>query len=251
MEAAFEQRQEAFQYEGAYQIEADAWQMLAHDLRVPLIGVQKVLEMAIRDRNVEQDRNSAACGLLESAHANVELMLDMLTDILDLKHLRMGEFFIAKTPIEMIKVFYRCTDMLRFHAEEKNLTFRIQAQDLLPRVLADERRLVRILVNLLHNALKHSPVGEQVEIACRQESQRNLTVSVTDHGSGIPPDESRRIFSKGYSVSSKHSAEAGYGWGLYYCRLAIASLGGRIWIDDRGSGEEFGARVCFTLPTAD
>lgn len=253
MEAAFERGRTSIPCESPVETDADAWQMLAHDLRVPLVGVQKVLELALKDRSNEESVNrNAEFTMLQSAQANVEIMLDMLTDILDLKHLRTGEFFVVRTPINIKCTIERCIDILRFSAAEKSVTFIIRPQDEIPNVLADERRLVRILVNLLHNALKYSPTGERIDISCQVNSDKHVTISVTDLGPGIAPRESLRILAKGYRGDSNiPNAEKGYGWGLYYCKLAVTSLGGRIWIEDPGPAKTFGARVCFTVPTVE
>jgi len=252
MDGATRQKTQETCPESAIEMETAEWQMLVHDLRAPLVGVQKVIELAIEDRSEEQGTDSRAFGMLQSAQANIEMVLDMLTDVMDLGRIRMGEFFVVKQPIDIRPLIGRCIEVLRSHAAEKNLTFQTYYDGDLPKVLADERRLVRILVNVLHNALKYSPRGRQVDVRCKVEKDTHVLVSATDLGEGIGSDDASKVFLKGYRCKTPGNAcEQGYGWGLYYCKLAVTSLGGRIWVESPDSSEDFGLRVCFTIPLAD
>jgi signal transduction histidine kinase len=76
--------------------------------------------------------------------------------------------------------------------------------------------------------------------------QENVTVSVRDHGSGIPPEKLPRLFEKFYRTDGSDSQTAyGYGLGLYVCRLLVEALDGHIWAENHPQG---GAMFAFTLP---
>ena len=108
----------------------------------------------------------------------------------------------------------------------------------------DTNLFFRILVNLTSNAIKFSPKGQDIEI--RTSKVNNKTCfSISDRGPGIPPHLKNHIFDK-YAVGhTKSAAEAsGTGIGLAFCRLAVTTLGGTIFVEDRPGG---GSRFAFEL----
>ena len=101
------------------------------------------------------------------------------------------------------------------------------------------------MVNLLDNADKYSPLGEEVSLEVRAE-QTEVTISVRDYGPGLPPEDIERVFDKFYRTDSSDSQVAyGYGLGLYVCRRLVEAQGGRIWAENHPDG---GAVFSFSLP---
>jgi signal transduction histidine kinase len=125
----------------------------------------------------------------------------------------------------------------------KNQTIQYQVQENLPRVLIDQDMIRRVVTNLLENASKYSPPGNDIEIGARSEA-RQVYIWVQDHGGGIPASEQERIFDKFTRLTSNNGPK-GLGLGLAYCRLAVLAHGGRIWVD---SELGVGSRFIFSLP---
>ncbi|TKC97210.1 sensor histidine kinase [Polyangium fumosum] len=110
-------------------------------------------------------------------------------------------------------------------------------------VVADEPRLVRVLANLLDNAVRHSPVGGHVHVRVRGDDT-SLEVSVEDEGPGVPPSLAARLFERfGRGIGP----EAGTGLGLYFCRITVERWGGAIGY---AAPPEGGARFWFRLRRA-
>lgn len=104
----------------------------------------------------------------------------------------------------------------------------------LPQVAADHERIERVLINLLHNAVRYSPLGGPISIAARVDGEQ-VVISVADQGPGIEPESIPLIFTRFYrgaQTGGRH--EAGLGLGLAICRGIVEAHGGRIWCDSKG-----------------
>lgn len=223
------------------------WFTLAHDLKNLLSGVGAVLGLATREPGALKPRVQQ---LLLDARLNCDAMGEMLADVLDLYALRQRGPSVAVDEINLILVIEKCVRMLRALAEEKNIIVRVALPEEAPKIKLDERRFTRVLVNLLHNALKFSPPGKRVDLDVRMDGCGGLVVTVTDHGVGLSPDQAQRLFSADCyrPAPDRGDCQAGYGIGLQYCRAAVPVMGGELWVESPPRGEETGSQFGFRLP---
>jgi signal transduction histidine kinase len=116
--------------------------------------------------------------------------------------------------------------------------------DILP-LWIDSDMIQRVLVNLIENASKYSPLEGRITIGARQEGEW-AKIWVQDSGKGIPLADQERVFDKYTRLKGEHSS-SGLGVGLAFCRLAVQAHGGKIWVES-----EPGNGACFfiTLPLA-
>jgi PAS domain S-box-containing protein len=123
---------------------------------------------------------------------------------------------------------------------------RVERPDAIP-VLGDPDRIAQVMLNLLENAIRFSPLGGEVAIAVRRED-RDAVVSVRDHGVGIPAERQDRIFERFYRAHAGTSQDyGGLGLGLDVSREIVARHGGRMWFEsEQGEGSTFS----FSLPLA-
>jgi len=218
--------------------------MLAHDLRNPLIAMQRVLEIAIIDSKSDNTQD-----LLAQAHTNCDLLLDMLTDVLDSYRSSGFPENIAEPTASPSAIIDKCLRLLQTLAAEKQISFRTQVPKDAAKVAADERSIIRVLTNLVHNAVKFSEAGGSIEIIVEAASDNYLIFSVKDQGSGIPAHEAEKVFGMQYQCGpSRDPKNSGYGWGLYYCKTTLASLGGEIWVEPRTETTGTGTVISFTVP---
>lgn len=223
---------------------ADKWLMLAHDLRNPLIAIQRVIEIAITDSGSDNVQN-----ILTQAHDNCDLLLDMLTDVLD-SHRQQGY---AKTTggksARSAAIVEKCSKLVEALLVEKGISLRSHVPMGLADVTGNERSIIRVLTNLVLNALEVSPSGGVIEVSVEESSTDFLVFSVKDYGEGIPRQEADRIFDQNYRCASSRTAqESGYGWGLYYCKKTLEALGGQIWVESSEGGQGEGTIISFTVP---
>jgi two-component system sensor histidine kinase KdpD len=124
-----------------------------------------------------------------------------------------------------------------------NYRIEVDVDSRLPLIHFDGVLIERVLCNLLENAAKYTPAGSTVRLAAVL-SGKDLVVSVTDNGPGLPKGQEEAIFEK-FTRGARESATSGVGLGLAICRAIIEAHKGRIWAENQPGG---GARFSFTLP---
>ena len=130
-------------------------------------------------------------------------------------------------------------------ASEKQLELSSRFDDAVPETwICDGLRLKQILNNLLSNAIKFTPAGSvriELEVASRQ-----LLVHEVDSGAGIPPERHEAVFDRDSPLAADEGSTGRSGLGLAFCKLAVTTHGGRIWIEDANPG----TIVCVEIPHA-
>jgi signal transduction histidine kinase len=132
-----------------------------------------------------------------------------------------------------------------YTARQQTLTDR--ANSVLPLIWVDVDMIYRVLINLLENAIKFTPVGGKIDVGA-QIAQDGMSVNfwVRDSGPGIPASDYERIFEK-FTRLRGRSKPGGLGVGLAFCRLAVNGHNGKIWVE---SELEKGTTFWFSLPVA-
>lgn len=211
---------------------------ISHDLRTPLsiiIGAANTLET---EEHIDpQNRKKLACVISEEA----QRMTDLSTKILEMAKLETGEVVLNKqwyTPEEIIGS--------ALHYLDKKLHYRqihLHISDNLALIHVDAVLLQQVMVNLLDNADKFSPVEQAIDVSVKT-SPSNLIVSVADRGPGIPENLLENIFDKFFQINTERS-QSGVGLGLSICRAIIEAHGGEIHATNRKDG---GLLIKFNLP---
>jgi len=218
----------------------DLTHALVHDLRNPLAGINGALEV-LTDEAV----SSVQREMLQIARANTQRMLGLVDSILDVSRLESGQMPLERRPIYLAALAAEALGLQQPLAAEKHLHLESHVPLDLPAILVDPRLIVRVLHNLIDNAIKFTPKGGTIRISAQHDAARErLTVSVADSGPGIAPSLQARLFQK--FVAGRATGH-GSGMGLAFCRLVVESHGGRIWVADSSPA---GTTVTFTLPVA-
>jgi signal transduction histidine kinase len=228
------------------QLRNDLVHMIVHDMRAPLSSL--IASM----RWVERGAGPALAPPLAEAHRigrrGAEELLGMVNDLLDVARMEEGRLELERAAEPVAELAATALDQTRYLAADRSLSLESQVPGELPRVWVDREKIVRVLVNLIGNAIKFTPVGGRVEVSARLRSDGQIAVTVADSGEGIPPEYHERIFEKFGQVETRQGGRTmSTGLGLAYCRLAVEAHGGVIGVESR-PGE--GARFTFTLPAA-
>jgi NtrC-family two-component system sensor histidine kinase KinB len=212
----------------------------SHELRTPvqslLLSVQLLSEGAAGELTPEQREIVAA------QKDDLERMERMMRDLLDVTRLEAG---VVPPRFELVEARELIDAAVRSalpQAEEKGIHLQSTVTEDLPQVRADRGQITRVLVNLLNNAVRHSPNGGEVTVTARLIDSR-LRVAVIDHGSGIPQEYVPRIFERFVQVPG--ATRGGAGLGLSIAASIVHAHGGEIRVESEpGKGSEF----TFELP---
>lgn len=169
-------------------------------------------------------------------------LLALVDDLVDLQAIERPEFALQPEPIDFADLARRAAGLLAVKAADRNVRIIAPPDGLRAPALGDFRRGLQVLVNIIGNAVRHSPEGGAVHIACEPVAGRIITV-VADGGPGIALENQARIFEKFERVTPEDGA--GTGLGLYIARRLARAMGGDLTVE---SGEGQGARFLFSLP---
>jgi two-component system phosphate regulon sensor histidine kinase PhoR len=215
-------------------------QTVAHDLRTPLTVIHGHAEMLL---DTLQATPLTGCALqnVEEILAGSEKMAKMIDDLLDTARIERGQVTLNKEPIALQPFVESLLQSSAKGIDSKRIEARIPRN--LPLLFADPARLERILLNLLSNALKFSPEESKV-IILAHKNNGELTMTVTDHGKGISPEDCSRLFRRFFQVKGQNSG--GVGLGLYISKILAEAHGGHLWVVSTvGKGSTFS----LSLPT--
>ncbi len=219
-------------------------EFLVHDLRSPLTNIISGLEtllVSTEDNLSPEDRE-----LIELALIGAHRLLTMVNSILDLRKLEEGKFPLYLKEFDPKEAVGEAIRQVQLWACQNNINLQVEiSPDLPEKMVADRWVLIRILVNLLSNALKYSPSGGEILVTVAKD-EIWVHFSVKDQGPGIPKEYLDRIFDRFVQVEArKAGAAVGTGLGLTFCKLAVEAHGGRIWIESEVGK---GTTVHFVLP---
>ncbi|MGI9110721.1 MAG: sensor histidine kinase [Gaiellaceae bacterium] len=210
-----------------------AW--ASHDLRTPLANMQAMLE-AIEDGLAEPD------DYLPALRDQVRALTTLVEDLFELVRIDSGALTLELREARLAGLVNGCLRGLEAEARARHVSLEARVDDSVTARCAPEK-VERVLLNLLANALRHTPSDGSVAVFVESEAD-GVRVIVEDTGEGLTAESLRRMFERFWRGDPARSAR-GAGLGLAIARGLVEAHGGRIWAENRPGG---GARVSFTLP---
>jgi signal transduction histidine kinase len=217
--------------------------LILHDLHNPLhiiSGAAGMLQMVLPDEILQANRD-----LFNLVIANCDRMQRLTESLLDISRMEAGELSLTMEPTSLIELLQAAASRITLVLQMRDIAYELLIPADLPIVMIDPDMIDRVVVNLLDNAIKFTPSGGRIRVSA-EACGAQVSISVSDSGYGIPPDQRERIFDRFARVSDDKPRVRGFGLGLTFCKLAVEGHGGRIWVED---GENsVGSRFVFTLP---
>jgi two-component system phosphate regulon sensor histidine kinase PhoR len=215
---------------------------VSHELRTPLASIRALADTlesgALDDRGVATD-------FLSKIVREVDRLTALVDELLDLARLQSGRVVLTKKPVHAGEAINAGVERLRSQIERAGLSVTLELREPLPVVVVDQSRIEQVLINLLHNAVKFTPVGGSIVVAAWAERD-GLRVDVRDTGTGIPEEELSRIFERFYKGDRSRRSD-GSGLGLAISKHIIKAHRGEIWASSvPGQGSTFS----FWVPAA-
>jgi two-component system, OmpR family, sensor histidine kinase KdpD len=211
---------------------------VSHDLRTPLAVVTGATSTLLGDRAPTDESKRRT--LIMTAHEEAQRLNRLVRNLLDMTRLDAGALKVRRElqPLEEVvgAALYRLDDRLRGRPVGTDIP-----SDL-PLVPFDGILIEQVLINLVENAVKHTPPGSPIDVAARLRDGE-VEVEVADRGPGVDRSNAERVFEKFFRV--REGEGGGVGLGLTICRGIVSAHVGRIWVEPRCDG---GASFRFTLP---
>ncbi len=220
-------------------LRSDFSAMISHELRVPLASIKGSAATVLTAPTTFGPTEMVQFFRIIDREA--DHMSALINDLLDVAHIEAGTLSISPEPVGITEMIENARSTFLSGGDRNSLQIDIQPD--LPPVMADKRRIVQVLGNLLSNAAKHSPHSSAIRVSAVRLGV-HVSVTVADDGAGLSKEILPHLFRKIPPGSGDH----GQGLGLTICKGIVEEHGGRIWAESDGPGN--GALFTFTLPAA-
>ena len=220
----------------------DLTHMIIHDLKGPLAEVIANLSLL-----QEEQLSAIQRDYISSAMLGAEEILRRVQNILEIYRLETKRKFIRHRLFKPLEVIQEVVTGFSTLAAMKEISIQIHSTDGSRPLFADRDLFARVVLNLLINAIEHTPSGGKVEVELFwSEGGKRAQVAVTDSGPGIKRSDQKRIFRKFFTA--RQGTSVGHsGLGLSFCKLAVEAHGGKIGIEGL---DGCGSRFFFSIPNS-
>lgn len=211
---------------------------VSHELRTPLTSIKGALSLLLSKSGSEFSPKTL--NMLHTASRNSERLTLLINDILDLEKIESGRMEFEFKAVDLVRLARTALASNETYAQNNQVRLRLTLHINDAVVWADENRLQQVFANLMSNAIKYSPAGDEVEISISLHENR-YRVCVRDNGSGVPAEFRDRIFQRFAQADSSDTRErGGTGLGLSITKAIIERHTGVIdYSSEEGAGSEF------------
>ncbi len=216
--------------------------MITHELKTPLVPIQGYADLLLSEHlgkltTIQKERLTI---IKDSATS----LLDIISDLLDVQKLELGQLRLMKENISIKKSIEKAIESFKPKVIQDEIKLALNSPDII--VTHDPERIAQVISNLIKNsitAVKPKTGAIQVNV---EELPTEVKISVNDNGTGIPIDKQKDLFTKFYQVDTSLTRErAGSGLGLAICKGIVQNHGGKIWVE---STLNVGSTFIFTIP---
>lgn len=218
--------------------------VVSHELKTPISSINMSLRLLSDERigNLNEEQKE----LVSNIEKDVTRMKRTTSDLLDLSKIESGNIQLNMEDVIPGDLLEYAYETMLMQANQKDLQIELRIENALPKIQADSKKTVWVLVNLISNAIRYTDSGGTITLnTYRDKDQDYIRFSVEDTGTGIADEDLEKIFEKYYQVDTTQKDRFGSGLGLSIAREFIHAQGGEIWAES-SLGE--GSRFSFILP---
>jgi PAS domain S-box-containing protein len=229
---------------------------MSHELRTPLnaiLGMSEALQEEVFGTLTDRQLKS-----LQTIERSGRHLLSLINDILDVSKISAGKLELNITPVSVLQLCHSSLAFVKQQAYEKQLQLDIQLPQVAGKIAVDERRMCQVLINLLNNAVKFTPIGGQIDLQVTRNDDLDIHLSwiefaITDTGIGIAPSDLDKLFQPFVQVDSSLNRQyEGTGLGLTLVKQIVELHGGSVVLQSElGHGSCVTVRLPHPCPIAD
>lgn len=218
----------------------------SHQLRTPLTIIKGYSSMLMEGNFGKLSK--PVKDSVSKIFISTERLIGLVESLLNISRIEAGRIDFTIESVDLTAITKSMVNDFQEKAKARKLKLAFQSKEKMPKVLADAQKIKDVVSNLLDNAIKYTKKGE-IMVGLHQEGQ-SVVFTSQDTGIGLDVDDIGRLFNKFTrgKDSSKVNTE-GTGLGLYYARVLVENMGGRIWVES--PGKDKGSKFSFSLPLAD
>ncbi|MBU1726869.1 MAG: HAMP domain-containing histidine kinase [Candidatus Omnitrophica bacterium] len=226
-----------------HELDSAIFRLLVHDIN-NFLGITKgFLDLMRLEKEALPD--GVREGLVMAIKA-VDDLGNLLSDMNDIAKMEEGKLVLHLEKLDFNDLILGAIEKTSSKAKNSEVSVVFEKKNAPLYADIDKALILRVLIDLITDAIKVSSSGGAVKVACEAD-ENNFKVAVEDFGFSIPPEYREKIFEKYALIEVKDAnLKRGYGLNLVFCKLAIQKLGGKIWIESNGQGK--GSVFIFTVP---
>jgi len=220
--------------------------MIIHDLNNPICAISIGLEVVLAQKGTFSEKQAHRLNQCLNSCRDLE---DLVQSILDINRMEEGKLKPAKKLTNFVDLTNDALEQFIDRIESEGSSLSVTTEEGLALVSLDPNLIKRVLGNLINNAICHIPAGGRIEIKINHSPQEeSICFSIRDNGDGLAPDYHQKIFDKFRQVEIKETGaiKGRSGLGLAFCKMAVESHKGKIWVESEGEGK--GSTFSFTIP---
>jgi PAS domain S-box-containing protein len=225
-------------------VKTDFIATISHEFKTPLTSIMMGTSLIFNESvGVLNEKQQA---IMETIQEDGERLESLVNNLLELSKIDSGQSVFKFKPCSVIGIFEKSVKSFYRQAESKEVRLYYEADESMPKVRADDEKIVWALNNLISNALKYTNAGDEIVVSAMVKDHQ-MYITVKDTGMGIPTDYQSRIFNKFVQVTGPDSEVEvrGAGLGLAIVKEIIEAHGGGIWCESK---LDLGSVFTFTLP---
>lgn len=222
------------------QIENEFISHLYHELLSPLGSIKGFASTMLVDKEMDEETRTEFLNIINEESERLALLIE---NLLDLSKIEYGQIKMDKQKVQILEIVQDAVSNLKPEYEKKKIELKTDMPQDIPSIFCDRDIILKVMVNLLLNALKFTPEGGRVTVSVEKEKEKTK-VKVSDTGFGIQGKNLPFVFDKFHRAERPTDKKRGTGLGLSIAKEIIKSHGGDIWAESRpGKGSTFYFRL--------
>ncbi|MHA1269133.1 MAG: PAS domain-containing sensor histidine kinase [Candidatus Helarchaeota archaeon] len=228
-------------------LKSDFLSNASHELRTPLVSIKGFTELLLKGKS--GDLNPQQLQDLKIIQRNTERIIHLVDDLLDVSKLESNRLIMNKCECNLTKIITESINELQYHINTRkhNIILNLPKDEIV--ILADNDKIHQVIINLLDNAIKYTPVKGEIQIFL-DENPNAVHFYIKDNGIGMTEDEINKIFKRFGKIYMPDRIDivnpSGTGLGLFICKGIIEKHNGKIWAYSKGRNK--GSEFHFIIP---